>query len=75
MLKLCRVMFSGNKSRNWLTISSYLLIILDMIVGSATTTSMIVLPWVYDLENIPPKKFSIVLIAMQKILYSALLLT
>lgn len=63
LLKLCRVMFSGNKSRNWLTICSYSLIILDMVVGSATITSMIVLPYVYDLEHQAPPGFSIFLIA------------
>ena len=68
-------MFSGNKSRNWLTIASYSLIITDMVVGCATITCMIVQPNVYDLENSSVPAYCHYLILFQKILYSIILLT
>ena len=53
--KLCRIMFTKNRSRNWLTIYIYLLIILGLGVGCMAITSVVLQENVYKtstLDNI-----------------------
>lgn len=45
--KLCHITFAKSKSKNWLTFLIYAMIIVDMVVGSATVTSIIVQPDIY----------------------------
>jgi hypothetical protein len=74
--KMCHIMFTKHKSRNWLTISIYLLIMLDLLVGCTATTSVVLENNVYQTTTrASVSNLSIVLLSLQKGLYSVIVLT
>ena len=74
--KLCHIIFTKHQPRNWLTISIYLLIIIDLVVGCGSITSVILQDNVYQTSTrTSVKPFSLVLLSMQKGLFSVIVLT
>ena len=49
--KLCHVMFTKTKSRNWITISLFGLIIVALLVGCISITTVVMNPRVYQLRS------------------------